>query len=175
MTRDARVFARREIIVMSTRPIVICGSLLLCLFAACSRPSGPGPALSVAHASGAATAPVAQAASTPTEPAKGQTTTVETIWKTKESLAGKTVTVTGKVVKFNGGILGVNWIHVQDGSGKAEERTHDLTVTSEDETQVGETITVTGTLGLNKDIGSGYSYPVIIERARIERARTARP
>ena len=96
-------------------------------------------------------------------------TTIETVWKTRTTLVGKTVTVRGKVVKFNGGILGVNWIHIQDGTGSEADRTNDITVTSDAPAKVGETITATGIVGINKDLGSGYSYPVIIEKATIAR------
>ena len=103
------------------------------------------------------------------KPAAAVPTPIETVWKTRATLVGKTVTVRGKVVKFNGGILGVNWIHLQDGSGKEADRTNDLTVTSDAEAKVGETITATGVVGINKDLGSGYNYPVIVEKAKITR------
>ena len=96
-------------------------------------------------------------------------TTIETVWKTRTTLAGKTVTVRGKVMKFNGGILGVNWIHLQDGSGKEADHTNDITVTSDADAKLGETITATGVVGINKDLGSGYNYPVIIEKAKLTR------
>jgi hypothetical protein len=64
------------------------------------------------------------------EPAKDETT-VAAVWKTRTALAGRKVTVRCKVVKYNGGILGVNWIHVQDGTGKATDGSNDITVTSE--------------------------------------------
>lgn len=96
-------------------------------------------------------------------------TPIATVWKTRATLAGKTVTVRGKVVKFNGGILGVNWIHIQDGSGSEAEHTNDITITSDGGAKVGETITATGVVGINKDLGSGYNYPVIIEKATITR------
>jgi hypothetical protein len=118
-------------------------------------------------------AAAAKETSQPIEPAKNGLT-VETIWKTRDTLAGKTIVLRGRVVKFNGGILGVNWMHVQDGTGSAEARTNDITITSDADAAVGDVITVTGVVGLNKDLGSGYSYPVIIEQARIERAQNAR-
>ena len=31
---------------------------------------------------------------------------------------------------------------------------------------VGDTITVTGTIAIDKDLGAGYVYPVLIENAR---------
>jgi hypothetical protein len=109
------------------------------------------------------------AAAQPAKPAGAAPTSIETVWKTRTALVGKTVTVRGKVMKFNGGILGVNWIHLQDGSGKEAEHTNDITVTSDAEAKIGETITVTGVVGINKDLGSGYNYPVIIEKAKITR------
>jgi hypothetical protein len=32
---------------------------------------------------------------------------------------------------------------------------------------VGDTVLVTGTLGLNRDFGMGYQYPVIVEDAEV--------
>jgi hypothetical protein len=89
------------------------------------------------------------------------------VWANRASLAGKTVTVSGKVVKFNGGILGRNWLHLQDGSGKAADGTHDITVTNDAVAQVGDVITVTGTVAVDKDFGAGYAYKVMIEAAKI--------
>jgi hypothetical protein len=96
-------------------------------------------------------------------------TTVATVWANRTALAGRKVTVRGKVVKFNGGILDHNWIHIQDGTGKAEDRTNDLTVTTAPTTSVtvGAVITVTGVLAVDKDFGAGYAYPVILEDATI--------
>jgi hypothetical protein len=129
--------------------------------------SVPVPALAAAHGSGPRSSTATpQTADPPLNPTK-DATSVENIWKRRDALNGKAVTVRGKVVKFNGGILGVNWLHLQDGTGSAAERTNDITVTTEDDATVGDVITVTGVVGLNKDLGSGYSYPVIIEHARI--------
>lgn len=128
------------------------------------------PAMAVAHGGGqppAATAPSAPV-TTPVAPAKDGTT-VAALWKGRATLAGKSVTVRGRVVKFNGGILGVNWIHIQDGTGQAADGSNDITVTTDMTATVGEVVTVTGIVGLNKDLGSGYSYPVIIERANLVR------
>lgn len=40
------------------------------------------------------------------------------------ALKGKPVKVSGKVVKFNGDILGKNWLHLQDGSGNGRQNRH---------------------------------------------------
>ena len=74
---------------------------------------------------------------------------------------GKQVKVTGKVVKINPMIMGRNWLHVQDGSGK----NLDLTVTTTEQVQLGAIVTLEGTLTLNKDFGAGYKYDYILEAA----------
>jgi len=90
------------------------------------------------------------------------------VWAKRASLAGKTVIVSGKVVKFNGGILGRNWLHLQDGSGKAADGTNDLTITTDGTAKVGDVITVTGTVAVDKDFTAGYAYKVMLEGARIK-------
>jgi hypothetical protein len=89
------------------------------------------------------------------------------VWAKRASLAGKTVIVSGKVVKFNGGILGRNWLHLQDGSGKAADGTNDLTITTDGTAKVGDVITVTGTVAVDKDFTAGYAYKVLIEGGKI--------
>jgi hypothetical protein len=91
--------------------------------------------------------------------------TVEECHAMKDSLAGKVVKVRGKVVKFTTRIMGKNWIHIRDGSGK--EGSNDLTVTTKQEAKVGDVILVTGKMAVDKDLGAGYVYEVIIEEAKI--------
>ena len=93
--------------------------------------------------------------------------TVAEVWAQKGSLKGKTVTVRGKVVKYNAGIMGKNWLHLQDGSGDAKAGTNDITVTSNDGAAKGDTVTVTGVVRTDKDFGSGYSYAVLVEDAKV--------
>ena len=96
-------------------------------------------------------------------PADGKT--VEQVYNEKESLNGKTVKVKGKVVKFNAGIMNRNWFHIQDGTGDA--KSNDLVVTSQEEAAVGDVVTLEGIVVNDKDFGSGYFFPVIIEDAKI--------
>ena len=91
--------------------------------------------------------------------------TVAQIFAEKDKLAGKVVRVKGKVTKYNPGIMDRNWIHIQDGTQSNGE--FDLLVTSTDATQVGQVITVEGTVSINKDFGAGYSYKVMLEDAKI--------
>jgi hypothetical protein len=90
------------------------------------------------------------------------------LWARKGELAGKEVTVRGRVVKYNGGILGRNWIHLQDGTGNPADGTHDLTVTSDAAASVGDVLTVTGTVAVDRDFGAGYSYQLMLEKASVE-------
>jgi hypothetical protein len=71
------------------------------------------------------------------------------------------------VVKFNPGIMGKNWVHLRDGSGKQEKGDNDITVTTQDMTSVGDTVVAKGMVRLDKDFGAGYAYPVIVEDARL--------
>jgi hypothetical protein len=125
------------------------------------------PAMMSAHGQEAGAAPAAAQVTEPIQPAPGGTT-VANVWANRKSLAGKTVTVRGKVVKFNGGILGRNWIHIQDGTGAAADGTNDLLVTSDAAAKVGDVITVTGTVAIDKDFTAGYAYAVLIEGGKIE-------
>ena len=77
---------------------------------------------------------------------------------------GKTVKVTGKCMKINPMIMGRNWLHLQDGSGKNIE----LTVTTTEQVQVGSVVTLEGTIALNKDFGAGYKYDFIMEGATLK-------
>ncbi len=90
---------------------------------------------------------------------------VADVWARRKALAGQSVIVRGTVVKFNGGIMGTNWFHIQDGSGAAADGTHDLTVTSAAVVKVGEVVTVRGTIAVDKDFTAGYVYAVILEGA----------
>jgi hypothetical protein len=137
-------------------------------------PAPAMPAMASAHAPMGGAAPSAGPMSAanaaqviePIAPAPGGSTVVN-VWTNRKSLAGKTVTVRGKVVKFNGGIMGRNWIHIQDGTGVAADGTNDLLVTSDAAAKVGDVITVTGTVGVDKDFTAGYAYAVLIEGATI--------
>ena len=93
--------------------------------------------------------------------------TVAAVYKDKAALTGKTISATGKVVKVNNGIMGRNFVHVQDGTGDAKTGTNNLVVTSKQTAAVGDKVTISGVVVLNRDFGSGYSYPLIIEEASI--------
>jgi hypothetical protein len=82
----------------------------------------------------------------------------------KAKYDGKVVTVTGECVKVNNGIMGRNWVHIQDGT-KEKGKTIDLTVTTNQNIAVGSKVALKGKIVLNKDFGAGYKYDVIMEDA----------
>ena len=82
-------------------------------------------------------------------------------------LAGKEVTVRGKVVKYNADIMGKNWLHVQDGSGSAAKKDNDLLVTTVADVKVGDMVLVTGKVAVNQDFGAGYKYAVMVADAQV--------
>jgi len=93
--------------------------------------------------------------------------TVGEIFAKRKELDKKTVVVKGKVVKVSEGIMGKNWVHLQDGTGDPKKSTHNLVVTTDEVPSVGDVVTIKGTVSKDKDFGSGYKYNVIIEKAAI--------
>jgi hypothetical protein len=105
-----------------------------------------------------AAAPAAKAAS---DKASYTECTVADIFAKKADLAGKNITIKGKVVKASSGIMGTNWYHIQDGTGSAG--TNDFIVTSDDSAKAGDQIVAKGELSTDVDFGAGYKYAVIMK------------
>lgn len=105
-----------------------------------------------------------QTADKKTQTANGTLYTVEQIYTQADDLNNTVISVKGKVVKVSGGIMGRNWIHIQDGTGSIGS--NDLLFTSENIATVGDEVTATGTLKTNIDFGYGYAYSVIIENSK---------
>lgn len=80
-----------------------------------------------------------------------------------EKYENQVVQISGQCVKLNPEIMGLNWIHLKDGS-KDE---YDLVLTSDEMVTVGQIVTMKGTVSLDKDFGAGYRYDIIIEGANI--------
>ncbi len=94
--------------------------------------------------------------------------TVAELFAQRATLKGKDVTVKAKVVKVTAAVMGKNWLHVRDGSGSKATKDNDLTVTTDATAKVGDVVTVTGLVSVDKDFGAGYAYPVIIESAKLK-------
>jgi hypothetical protein len=134
----------------------------------------PAPGAALPAGAHPMTAPAMAVPGTPAPPdekvakaAGADAHTVAELFARSKALANATVTVKGKVVKYNEGIMGKNWIHLRDGSGAAASRDNDLTVTTKDASKLGDVVTVKGVVHVDKDFGMGYTYPVIIEDGKI--------
>ena len=121
-------------------------------------------AVSIAFAALIATLGTASFTASAAEP---KVETVASLIQGKDKLGGKTVAAQGKVVKVNNGIMGRNFVHIQDGSGDAAKGTNNLIITSTQTAVVGDQVAISGTVALNRDFGMGYSYPLLIENASI--------
>ncbi len=126
------------------------------------------PTQAVAKTSPHKQAPQQQAApQVPTELGApvGQFTIAEVFAK-KDELVGKVIEVKGKVSKLSTEIMGMDWAHIEDGSGTMKEKNHKLIFRSTRAgVAVGDAVVAKGVLYLNKDFGYGYFYPVIVENA----------
>jgi hypothetical protein len=113
-----------------------------------------------------ATKPVLKKEDVKIEPING-VITISELYKNKKEYEGKMVTIKGKVTKFNPAIMNKNWIHIQDGTDYNGE--FDVTVTTHEVVQVGDVISIKGTVSLDKDFGAGYVYKLIIEEAALQK------
>jgi hypothetical protein len=87
----------------------------------------------------------------------------------RAQLAGKTVAVRGKVVKYSEGIMGRNWLHLRDGSGSAADKSNDLLVTTQQAAAVGDVVLARGTVRIDENFGAGYVYEVLVEGATLSK------
>lgn len=100
---------------------------------------------------------------TPERPEGGST--VEELYAQKAALAGKQILIRAHVVKVTLQVMGRNWIHLRDGTGKGATR--DLTVTTAAAASVGDTVLVRGILNVDRDFGYGYRYELLVEDAEV--------
>ena len=90
---------------------------------------------------------------------------IATLFEKKDTYNNQIVTLKGEVTKYNPGIMNMNWLHLQDGTDYNGE--FDITVTTKEEVNKGDIVTIKGKVTLNKDFGAGYQYDVIIENATV--------
>jgi len=92
--------------------------------------------------------------------------TIAQLFTQKDAYAGKTVKIKGQVTKYTPAVMGKNWIHIQDGTDANGK--FDLAVTSDAEMKLGDMVTLEGKISLNKDLGYGYFFDVIMENAVVK-------
>jgi len=128
--------------------------------------ASPHGSMRKAAASGVPDAKAAPIKVAKAEGASGRT--VAELFVGKDDLSGKSVAIRGKVVKYNPNIMGLNWIHLQDGTGAAADGNNDITVTTSDSTAVGEIVLVEGVVAVDKNFGAGYRYDLIVLDASVK-------
>lgn len=114
------------------------------------------------------TAPAAADVKVPKAQGPEARTVAEIIGKQAE-LKDKPVVVRGRVVKFTQSVMGKNWVHLRDGTGSAKDNNNDILVTTKDQTQVGNVVVARGVVRTDVDLGSGYSYKVLIDGASLQK------
>ena len=93
--------------------------------------------------------------------------TIAEVFARRSELADQVVSVRGKVLKLTKNILGRTWVTLADGSGTAPD--DKLLATTLQEVRIGETLSVTGTVKTNINLGAGYQYKAILEEATFAR------
>jgi hypothetical protein len=93
--------------------------------------------------------------------------TVAEVYAQRAALKDKPVVIRAKVVKVTNGVMGKNWLHLRDGTGARGSKDDDLAVVTAGTAAPGDVVQIKGTVRLDRDFGSGYSYAVIIEDATV--------
>lgn len=128
------------------------------------------PAMDEGAANGGSTKAVVSAQEIKVTKAEGDSgKTVEQVFTEADALNGKKIKVRGKVVKVSPQIMGVNWLHIQDGTGNPMQSSHDLVVTTDEMADEGSVVMVEGTVAAKKDFGMGYFYEAMVEKAVISK------
>ena len=138
-----------------------------------AAPAGtPAPAMAeMAMKHGAAAAGPADVGEIKVAKAEGPDgRTVAELFGKKGELKDKTVAVRAQVVKVTNGVMGKNWLHLRDGTGTRATNDDDITVTTSGTAAVGDVVLVRGALHVDRDFGSGYAYPLIVEDATVQAA-----
>ena len=90
--------------------------------------------------------------------------TVAELFAKKDELKGKVIKVRGKVVKVSQAIMGMNWVHLKDGSGSAG--TDKVIFRSPDKlATVGSVVVAEGAVVTDQDFGYGYKYDLLIDNS----------
>jgi starvation-inducible outer membrane lipoprotein len=142
-----------------------------------AAPAAPGPAESFAQlaATNSAelpaghpplSAPADVGAVKVAKVAGAQGRTISDVWAHKAQLKDHRISVRGKVVKATNGVMGKNWLHLRDGTGEGPSA--DLAVATAQTAAVGDVVVVSGTVHLDRDLGAGYHYDVIVEDAQVK-------
>jgi hypothetical protein len=87
---------------------------------------------------------------------------VAEVFAGRAALAEQRVRVRGTVVKVTENVLGKTYLHLRDGSGREQDGDADLTVTTTESFELGETVEIEGQLAIDQDIGVGIVYAALL-------------
>ncbi len=132
--------------------------------AAAQSPQSPSTAVPAGHPAPAATADTGPVKVSKAAGPQGRT--IADIYAQSAQLKDRPISVHGKVVKATNGVMGKNWLHLRDGTGAGA--TADLTVASDQTAGVGDTVLVSGIVHLDRSLGAGYHYDVLVEDAQVK-------
>ncbi|MEW5739496.1 MAG: nucleotide-binding protein [Myxococcota bacterium] len=90
---------------------------------------------------------------------------VTDVFSERAVLNGKKVRVAGVATKVTA-VQGAWYVHLKDGSG-TPGKDDDLTVITSSEVKADAKVTVEGRVALDKDVGMGTPYPVVVENATV--------
>ena len=92
--------------------------------------------------------------------------TIEEVYMWKNSLKGKIIKIKGVVHKVSRGIMKLDWVHLEDGTGSADKMNDDLVFTLKNaNVKAGDKVIATGKVVVDKDFGYGYFYKVIVQES----------
>ncbi|MCG7876316.1 MAG: hypothetical protein AB2614_03325 [Candidatus Thiodiazotropha endolucinida] len=90
--------------------------------------------------------------------------TIADIMADATQLNEQSVSLRARVIKVSPNIMGKNWITLQDGTGTPPN--DKLIATSTEQVMPGELVIASGVIRYNVDIGSGYTYKVLLEQTK---------
>ncbi len=88
--------------------------------------------------------------------------TIAQVEATKRALAGETIRIRARVMSAWPRIKGLNWLHLCDEVGGQA-----LIVSTEGWVHAGSIATVAGRLSLDRDVGGGITFPLLLESAQV--------
>lgn len=91
---------------------------------------------------------------------------VADVFTERQLLVGRAVRVKGTVTRVTS-LNGKTYAHLSDGSGSKATKDDDLTVILSAEVKQNDQVTAEGTVALDKDLGIGAVYPVVLDAASV--------
>ncbi|RLJ21965.1 hypothetical protein DJ030_03050 [bacterium endosymbiont of Escarpia laminata] len=97
--------------------------------------------------------------------------TIAGILERSVQLKDQSVSLRARVIKVNQSIMGKNWITLQDGTGTKPN--NKLIATSLELVSPGDLVIASGVLRNDIDLGSGYTYKVMLENTTFSQSKVA--